>query len=462
VAARFDHLVVAVEDLDEAAARWRAAGLSAERGGAHPVGTENVLVRGPRPAYVELIAAGREESNPWLDRVRDARGPISWAVAVDDVEDARAALVAAGFDPAPAVPGSRRTPAGDLVEWKVCDVDDGPYDDALPFLIEWTAPMPPGPVDGAVVESVGLTPRDADRVADLLVALGFVPSSYWPRRVFHEPAGPVTITLSPVEEPVGLGEGSWTMSWADDEAPATSLAVSLPAEGPDAVTLDEVRVSTRADRRRFAASTLLPAVEEAFARLRGDLADWPNPHPGGRQPLEEEYSRCLDPEKYRLLAVRTDAWVEAITAAGLGTAGSVEPSWLTWQGEPVLEPTRVTVLRGRPGTQPIVVGVAPSQSAEEAFVQVGVGEPAEVLERQPDCGCDACDTGSADLLGTIDDAFVLALSGGVYAVREGAQVVRRHLDGWGASGVADAERWLDDADAGRRTDGVVAGEPWLS
>ena len=33
-------------------------GLPAVRGGAHPVGTENVLVRGPKPAYVELIAAG--------------------------------------------------------------------------------------------------------------------------------------------------------------------------------------------------------------------------------------------------------------------------------------------------------------------------------------------------------------------------------------------------------------------
>ncbi len=54
-----------------------------------------MLVRGPRPAYVELIAAGRVESNPWLDRVRSARGPIAWAVAVDDVDASRAALVEA-------------------------------------------------------------------------------------------------------------------------------------------------------------------------------------------------------------------------------------------------------------------------------------------------------------------------------------------------------------------------------
>lgn len=461
MAARFDHLVVAVEDLDEAAARWRAAGLSAERGGAHPVGTENVLVRGPRPAYVELIAAGREESNPWLDRVRDARGLISWAVAVDDVEAARAALVAAGFDPAPAVPGSRRTPDGDLVEWKVCDVDDGPYDDGLPFLIEWTAPMPPGPADGPVLESVSLTPPDPDRVADLLVAFGFIADQHFPRRVFSEPGGLLSVMLAPLGDPVPDEGVTWVSFSTDAVAQPTSISFSTPGGG-GTVVLDGMDVSTRPDRRRFAASTLLPAVDEAFARLRGDLADWPNPHPGGRQPLMEEYSRCLDPGKYRLLAVRTDAWVEAIVTAGLGTAESVEPSSLTWRGEPVLEPTRVTVVRGGPGTQPIVVGVAASQSAEEAFVQVGVGEPAEVLERQPDCGCDACDTGSADLLETIDDAFVLALSGGVYAVQEGAHVVRRHLDGWGASGVSDAERWLDEAADGRRTDGVVAGEPWLS
>lgn len=461
MAARFDHLVVAVEDLDEAASRWRSAGLPAERGGAHPVGTENVLVRGPRPAYVELIAAGSGASNPALDRIRGAHGPLSWAVAVDDIETAHAALVDAGFAPAPPVPGSRRTPAGDVLEWKVCDVDAGPYDDALPFLIEWTTPMPPGPADGAIVTSVSLTPPDPDRVADLLVALGFVPSRHWPRRVFHEAGGPVVVTLQPVDEPVALGEGAWTTSWSDDAAPATSVAVTLPG-GVPAATLDGVLVTALPDRRRFAAAGLIPAVDDAFARLRGDLADWPDPHPGGREPLEEEYSRVLDPGKYRLLAARADAWVEAIVGAGLGTARECAPEAVVWEGEAVLVPTRVVVVTGPEGTQPVVVGVAPSMSAEEAFVQVGVGEPVEVLAQQPDCGCDACDRGSGDLLDVIDDAFVLALSGGVYAVREGQQVVRRSLDGWGSSGVADGERWLADAAAGRRTHGVVAGRPWLS
>ncbi len=463
--ARFDHLVVAVEDLDAATARWRAAGLPATRGGRHPVGTENVLVRGPHPAYVELIAAGADESNPWLDRVRSARGPISWAVAVDDLDAARAALLAAGFDPDPPVPGSRRTPDGDVVAWQVCDVGPGPYDGSLPFLIEWTTPMPPGPADGPVVEHVTLTPPDPDRLADLLLALGFVPSRHWPRRLFHQatsPAGPA-LTLLPVGQPdVGETASGWFMSWdqGPDEEPPVSLSLATAAGEQSHHVLDGVAVSTRPDRRRFPAASLLPAVDEALARLRGELADWPDPHPGGASPAEHEYSRVTDPARYRLVAARTDAWVEAVTAAGLGTAEQVDPASVRWRDEQHLTPSRSTVLRGAPGTQPVVVGLF----QDETFVRVGVGDPVEVLDLQPDCGCDACDTGSADLLEAVDTAFVRALSGGVYVVREGDAVVRGTLDGWGSSGSfrgGDQERWLAEAADGRRTDGVVRGDAWL-
>lgn len=458
--ARFDHLVVAVEDLDEAAARWRAAGLPAVRGGAHPVGTENVLVRGPAPAYVELIAAGSDESNPWLDRVRSARGPISWAVAVDDLDEARTALEAAGFEPDPPVPGSRRTPDGELLEWRVCDVGPEPYDDSLPFLIEWTTPMAPGPADGPVLEWISLVPPDPDRVAEVLLALGFTGDRHFPRRVFTVRDG-VSITLLPPGEPEHADEATWT--YVETDAVEQPVSIVLATAGGDAATvvLDQVEVSSRPDRRRFAATALLPAVDDAFARLRGDLADWPDPHPDGRRPADEEYSRVTDPERYRLLGARADAWIEVLTARGDASAEVMDPDEVAWVGSIHGRLDRVTVLRGRVGTQPVSVAWAPSQSADGAFVQVGVGQPAHVLDCQPDCGCDACDTGSADLLETVDSAFILALDGGVYVVRAGDRVVRRTLEGWSSSGVSDAERWLDDAAAGRRTDRVVAGEPWL-
>ncbi len=230
MAARFDHLVVAVEDLDDAAARWRAAGLSAERGGAHPVGTENVLVRGPGAAYVELIAAGRDEANPWLDRIRSARGPISWAVAVDDLDEARTSLLAAGFEPGPPGPGSRRTPDGELLEWRVCDVGPGPYDGSLPFLIEWMTPMGAGPPDGPVVESVVLTPPDPGRVGDLLVAHGLDPVRH------GEGLG------LQVGEPRDDGSARWSMVWDDDgSVPAVTLELTVAGtDGGPAVVLDGV------------------------------------------------------------------------------------------------------------------------------------------------------------------------------------------------------------------------------
>src|SRR5699024_2075680 len=57
---------------------------------------------------------------------------------------------------------------------------------------------------------------------------------------------------------------------------------------------------------------LLADVEHAFAVTGADTPPWPDPHlgPGGRDvPVrEEEYSRCLDPGKYRIVVTRAEAW----------------------------------------------------------------------------------------------------------------------------------------------------------
>ena len=421
VAARFDHLVVAVADLDEAAARWRAAGIPAERGGAHPVGTVNALVRGPGPAYVELIAAGSEESNPWLDRVRPARGPISWAIAVDDIEAAREALAAAGFDPAPAVPGSRRTPDGDLVEWRLSDIGDGPYDGSLPFLIQWTAPMGPGPADGPVVEQVTLTPSDPERVADLLLTLGFEPEPLWPRRMFEDAAG-VRLTIAPVGPPATRGEASWTMSWEEPDAPPVSLALRTASGDIVHHDLDGVDVVTWPDRRRLAASVLQPADGDGSA-------------------LE-----------------RAAAWVGAIIGAGLGLAREADVAWA--DGMP-LDLVGATRIDGPAGSQPVTVvhGIHPLERTD--VVVIGVGDPVEVLEQQP---VGPRPESRARQVSLVDDAFVHALSGGVYAVRGARRSVVRHFNGMRSDGRfadGEAERWLADADAGRRTDGVVRGDAWI-
>jgi hypothetical protein len=431
VSARLDHLVIAVDDLEQAASRWRAAGLPASRGGAHPVGTENVLVRGPQPAYVELIAAGSGESNPWLDRVRAARGLISWAIAVDDIDAAREALLEAGFEPDPPVPGSRRTPEGDLLEWRVCDVGTGPYDGTLPFLIQWTTPMAPGRADGPIIEHVGLTPPDPDRLADLLLALGFAPSRHWPRRMFHEVTSRLAVTLNPV----------------------VSLSLATPSGEPAHHLLDGVAVSTHPDRRRFAAASLLPAVDEAFARLRGDLVGLAGPAPRrwSHRRTRTEYSQgeripgklpVAGGARRRLGGCRSSrrgwAWPNQVDPAAVSLGGRAAPS----------SRAGCTVVRGAAGTQRR--GGRP-RSPDETFVQRrhrGPGRGAGACSRS--AGATRATTGSAALVEAIDNAFVLALSGGVYAVRDGASVVSAPVAGRVGEPAATFGRRRARAVAGRR------------
>ena len=177
---RVDHVVVSVTDLPSAVARWQAAGLPAALGGSHPWGTANALVRGPGRAYLELITAD-EGDDPIAVRVRSAPGPLSWALAVDDIDQMRESLLAAGYAPGPAAASSRTTPAGDRLSWRLADVGDGPMHAHLPFLIQWETPMPPGPADGPVLTRITLEVPSPAELSTVLRACGLTDS--------HEPGG---------------------------------------------------------------------------------------------------------------------------------------------------------------------------------------------------------------------------------------------------------------------------------
>lgn len=107
-----DHVVISVADLSGAAVRWARLGLPSTAGGRHPGGTANILIRGPRSAYVELITANEDADNHWAERVRSTHGPLSFAVAVDDLDEAREAAIGVGFTPGPIRDGARVTPTG--------------------------------------------------------------------------------------------------------------------------------------------------------------------------------------------------------------------------------------------------------------------------------------------------------------------------------------------------------------
>jgi catechol 2,3-dioxygenase-like lactoylglutathione lyase family enzyme len=120
-----DHLVIAVDDPDAAAASLEAAlGLAATGGGHHATGTYNRLVF-LGDAYLELIGvrdralALAHPIGAAAVRALDAGTPglVTYALATDGARREVGALRAAGSPISEAVAGSRTRPDGEVVAW---------------------------------------------------------------------------------------------------------------------------------------------------------------------------------------------------------------------------------------------------------------------------------------------------------------------------------------------------------
>lgn len=173
-----DHVVVAVSDLAAAEQRWAQAGLPVSGGGEHPGGTLTAVVRGPEQAYLQLISAPPGAQNHWSDRVRESEGPISLSIAVEDLDECKAALLEAGFKPAAVGWGSRIATDGQELVWRLCDVGSQAFDPEIPWLIQWITPENPGPAEGPVLRRVRVALPDPTRCVAMLRALG-LPESSW-------------------------------------------------------------------------------------------------------------------------------------------------------------------------------------------------------------------------------------------------------------------------------------------
>ena len=281
--------------------------------------------------------------------------------------------------------------------------------------------MGDGPQDGTVVDHVALTPPDPDRVADLLLALGFEPSRHWPRRMFSDVDGAVSLTLGPPGEPEGLSSASWTMSWEEPDEPAVTIALSVASGALASVDLDDLRLITRPDRRRFAAATLVPTT--------------------GSQDV----------------AARADAWVEALVASGLGSIEECEPT----SARPT--PTSKGAARSPgPRSRRHPADQRQSGAAHPARRPGGRRSAWAIRSRCWSVSPSTFRGTIAHQVGRIDDAFVLALSGGVFAVRGrrpvGGPIARRLEQHRQLRRPGEQEQWLEQAAAGRRTDGVVPGD----
>lgn len=210
---------------------------------------------------------------------------------------------------------------------------------------------------------------------------------------------------------------------------------------------------------------LTAAVERAFTTTGAGTPPWPAPRPPMAEPKEEQYSRCLDPAKYRILATRAEAWIRALVELELGDADELRASGDIWRQAP--EPHELhRVIRVRPrraGAVPLVLGFAGFDGVEDNIVITGAGEPAVVLDRAPDCGCDACDDGSASLIEALDEQIRTVVTGALLHVEapQGPITVRTDGMSWaGQYGAGRVEKILDEARAGRSPYDVVTGAAW--
>jgi hypothetical protein len=182
---------------------------------------------------------------------------------------------------------------------------------------------------------------------------------------------------------------------------------------------------------------LLAAVAREFEVTGAATPSWSDPHEGMDGPRSDEYSRCLDPGKYRIVGARTQAWAGILVAAGLATAEPVRDPATVWQeaarqGDHVRLADHGTWLRPHAaGALPLLLATR-SIGAPDNHVDIGAGDPPRLLEDVPDCGCDACDSGSAGLLEQIDAAVLDVVSGALVHVRIGETTAMSGLDRWSA------------------------------
>jgi hypothetical protein len=116
--------------------------LEAQPGGLHTgAGTQNALIRLGKQFYLEIVAPLAEaRTGTWVEAARRRPEPHlhMWCVRADQRFDRTVARArSAGFGGVGPFPGSRTTPAGIELHWRLFVPTDVELGGTLPFLIDW-------------------------------------------------------------------------------------------------------------------------------------------------------------------------------------------------------------------------------------------------------------------------------------------------------------------------------------
>ncbi|MGH3144242.1 MAG: VOC family protein [Rubrobacter sp.] len=175
---RFDHLVIAVSDLEGAVGAYRSLGFDVSPGGRHEHrGTHNALIRFRGLDYVELLGVYDAETavqsglngRTLADFVGDDRagGLVGHCYATDDIEREAERARAAGVEMVGPFEMSRARPDGRTLDWRLTVPVDVPWRRRWPFIIQWDDPDE----ERLAVEGVGTHANGATSVVGVSVAV---------------------------------------------------------------------------------------------------------------------------------------------------------------------------------------------------------------------------------------------------------------------------------------------------
>jgi catechol 2,3-dioxygenase-like lactoylglutathione lyase family enzyme len=178
---RFDHLVIAVHDLDAGVRLYRdQLGFDVRPGGRHTGrGTENALIRFGLD-YLELIAiydeaearrAGRDSLGRFL-RQHDG-GLVAYALATTAIESDAGRLAEAGLEAKGPFAMERLRPDGTRLTWRLLVPGGDQYRRPWPFLIQWDQPDH----ERLGLEAAGPHPNGTRGVQEVAVAVSDLESA---------------------------------------------------------------------------------------------------------------------------------------------------------------------------------------------------------------------------------------------------------------------------------------------
>jgi hypothetical protein len=135
-----DHLVIVVNDLDQAARDYQQLGFTVVPGGQHPVGSHNVLISFADGSYLEIIAFYREAiDHRWWDPLQKGERMVDFCFQTDELRGDTKKLQDAAVAINNPVPWSRKRPDGYELKW-LLSLATGSHRGVAPFLIEDVTP----------------------------------------------------------------------------------------------------------------------------------------------------------------------------------------------------------------------------------------------------------------------------------------------------------------------------------